>query len=371
LLFWERHIKTWAKGVDRMSLKRTAVLITIGLTLPALTITAQENVITVIAHDSFAYSEAVMQEFEQVSGIRVEVLRLGDAGSLVNQSILSRENPLGDVLFGVDNTFLARALDNDLFVAYESPVLTNLLPSFSNAFEYGYLVTPITYGDVCLNYDVAFFEERELEVPQTLFSLTDPQYAGLLVVQNPATSSPGLAFLLNTISMFGEAGDYTYLDFWQDLVANDVLIVDDWTDAYYGQFSGAGGSEGTRPLVVSYASSPAAEVYFAETELDTAPTAAILADNTCYRQVEYAGILQGTDNLEGAQQLIDFMLSVPFQNDIPLNMFVYPLNENAVIPDVFTQFAPAPEVPAQLGSAMVSDQLEAWIQTWTETILQS
>ncbi|MBL8156398.1 MAG: thiamine ABC transporter substrate-binding protein, partial [Anaerolineae bacterium] len=252
--------------------------------------------ITLVTHDSFNVSEEVLNAFQESNGIRVEILRSGDAGTMVNQAILSIGNPLGDVLFGVDNTFLGRALDADIFTPYESPLLDTVDAAFQVDPEHR--VTPIDYGDVCLNYDVAYFEVAGVGVPSRLEALTQPEYADLLAVQNPATSSPGLAFLLTTIAHFGTEGEYTYLDYWQDLVKNGVYIADDWSDAYYGQFSGSTGSEGSRPLVVSYASSPPAEVFFAETPSDTAPTASIIAEGMCFRQIEFAGILKGTDQPE-------------------------------------------------------------------------
>ncbi|HYO89606.1 MAG TPA: thiamine ABC transporter substrate-binding protein, partial [Candidatus Limnocylindrales bacterium] len=272
-------------------MKRIGQMGIVVLLLLAGSVVAQEPVVTVIAHDSFAVTEDVLAAFEQESGLRVEILRVGDAGLMINQSILTRDNPLGDVLFGVDNTFLTRALDNNLFVAYESPLRVTIGPSFLE--EVDAHVTPIDYGDVCLNYDAAYFAESGLALPETLQDLALPEYRSLLVVQNPATSSPGLAFALATVAEFGEAGDYTYLEFWADLVANDVAISESWSDAYYVQFSGSTGSTGTRPLVVSYASSPAAEVYFAEEPPDTVPTGSIVFPGACFRQVEYAGVLSG------------------------------------------------------------------------------
>ena len=340
------------------------LLLAIGIS-PTL---AQDNTLTVIAHDSFAYSEDVMQAFEEETGITVEVLRLGDAGTMINQSILSRENPLGDVLYGVDNTFLSRALEGDIFLPYESPALESVGEAFIIDPEHH--VTPIDYGDVCLNYDTAYFAENNLAVPESLQDLTNSEYEGLLAVENPATSSPGLAFLLTTIAVFGEEGDYTYLDYWSDLVANDVYISEDWTDAYYGQFSGSTDSQGTRPLVVSYASSPPVEVYFMEEPPEMAPTASIVADDTCFRQIEFAGILQGTDNEEAAQQFIDFLLSREFQEDMPLNMFVYPVNGEAELPQVFTDYSAVPEQPVTLEFAEIETNRERWIQEWTETVLR-
>jgi thiamine transport system substrate-binding protein len=207
-------------------------------------------------------------------------------------------------------------------------------------------------------------------VPQSLAELTNPAYEGLLVVENPASSSPGLAFLMTTIAAFGEEGDYTYLDYWADLLANDVYISDDWSDAYYTQFSGSTDSQGTRPLVVSYASSPPVEVYFLPEPPETAPTNSIVADDTCFRQIEFAGILQGTDNEEAAQQFIDFLLSREFQEDMPLNMFVFPVIPDAELPDVFKDYAAVPEQPVTLDIDEIDANRERWIQEWTETVLR-
>jgi thiamine transport system substrate-binding protein len=333
---------------------------------PAL---AQEAVtLTLVTHDSFAISEDLLAQFETDSGITVEILRSGDAGAMVNQAILTKGNPLGDVLFGVDNTFLSRALNADIFVPYESPALEAVPEEFK--LDSANRVTPVDFGDVCLNYDVSYFDENDLPLPQSLAELADPQYSGLLVVENPATSSPGLAFLLATIAQFGTEGDYTYLNYWEDLVANDVYIADGWTDAYYGQFSGSSGSQGTRPLVVSYASSPPVEVYFMETPPEAAPTGAIVADGTCFRQIEFVGILAGTQNEDAARQLVDFMLSKEFQEDMPLQMFVYPVLPEAELPEIFTQYATIPEEPVLTNIADIDANRETWIQEWTETVLR-
>lgn len=331
---------------------------------------AQEpaSTLTLVTHDSFNASEGVLAAFTEETGITVEILRSGDAGTMLNQSILSKENPLGDVLFGVDNTFLSRALEADLFIPYESPLLANVGEPFQLD-DGEFRVTPVDFGDVCLNYDVAYFEENDLDLPESLRELTQPEYAGLLAVQNPATSSPGLAFLLATIADFGTEGDYTYLDYWLELVANDVYISDDWNDAYHNQFT-ATGNGGSRPLVVSYASSPPAEVYFRDPQPETAPTGSIVADGTCFRQIEFVGILQGTDNLEGAQQWVDFMLGQAFQEDMPLQMFVFPVNAEAQLPEVFAQFAAIPESPVSLPADEIDANREQWIQEWTETVLR-
>lgn len=335
------------------------------LCLPALPGAAQEEIVTLVTHDSFNISEAVLKSFEEETGLKIEILQLGDAGTLTNQAVLSANNPLGDVIFGIDNTFLGRALAGDIFEPYVSPLLEDVPDAFKVDPENR--VTPIDYGDVCLNYDLRYFEENELEVPTHLQDLTSEAYKNLLVVQNPATSSPGLAFLLATIAEFGTDGDYTYLDYWQDLVDNGVLVVEDWSSAYYGEFTLAGGDY---PLVVSYASSPPVEVLFADPPVDEALTGSVIGDGTCFRQIEFAGVLKGANNINGAQKFIDFMLSKEFQEDIPLQMFVFPVNPNAELPELFVEYAQIPDNPAQMTIEEIDAGREQWIEAWTEAVLR-
>jgi len=316
--------------------------------------------LTLVTHDSFDVSEDVLAGFTDETGIEVDIAPAGDAGSTVNQAILTREDPLGDVLFGVDTTFLSRALEADIFVAYESPELTSVPDEY--VLDDQHRVTPIDVGDVCLNYDRAWFEDEGLEVPADLADLTDERYAGLLTVMNPATSSPGLAFLLATVERFGEDG---YLGFWEELRANDVVVTDGWSEAYYSEFSA---HDGDRPLVVSYASSPPAEVFFAESEVDEAPTGVIEA--SCFRQVEFAGILQGTEHEAEAQQLVDFLLSREFQEDVPLTMFVFPVRDDAELPEVFVEHAVLPADPLELDPQTIGEGREDWIEAWTRTVLR-
>ncbi|MCK4316973.1 MAG: thiamine ABC transporter substrate-binding protein, partial [Anaerolineae bacterium] len=229
---------------------------------------------------------------------------------------------------------------------------------------------PVDYGNVCLNYDKAWFDAQDMTPPANLEDLVKPEYGGLTVVENPATSSPGLAFLLATVGHFGETGDYTYLDYWADLRDNDVLVVEGWEDAYWGQFTYGSGGEGDRPIVVSYASSPPVEVYFAEEPFEEAPTAAVVSDGSCFRQIEFVGILKDAQNRDLAEAWVDFMLGTTFQEDIPLHMFMFPANQNATLPDVFANFAVIPDHPAEVDYAAIEANREAWIEAWTEVVLR-
>jgi thiamine transport system substrate-binding protein len=260
-------------------------------------------------------------------------------------------------------TLLSRALEAGILEPHESLILAEIPDHLELDDQHRAL--PVDYGDVCLNYDKDWFAKLSLTPPASLEDLVKPEYMGLTVVENAATSSPGLAFLLATIARFGEEH---YLDYWQMLRDNDVLVVDGWEEAYWGQFSAA--SDGDRPIVVSYASSPPAEVYFAEEPMDEAPTGVVLADDACFRQIEFIGILKGTQQRALAEKLIDFMLSKRFQEDIPLQMFVFPANTTAALPEVFVRYAKIPESPAYISPEAIESNREAWIEAWTETVLQ-
>ena len=322
--------------------------------------------ITLVTYDSFPESDTSLNEalaaFTEDTGIAVEIVVAGDTGTMVSKAVLTAGNPEGDVMFGVDNTFLSRVVEEDVFEPYEAEGLDAIPDELRGLVPDGE-ATPIDFGDVCVNYDIAWFEEHGLEPPADLAALTDPAYADLLVVQNPATSSPGLAFVLATIAELGEDG---WTDYWERLRDNGVEVVDGWTEAYYERFSGA--SDGPRPLVVSYGTSPPAEVVFADPPIESATTGVV--DATCFRQVEFAGVLRGTDHGDEARQLVDFLVAERFQTELPLNLFVYPANAEVALPTVFTENATLPADPATIDPATIAANREAWIAEWTDTVVR-
>ena len=314
--------------------------------------------VTLLTHDSFYVSPETFEAFTASTGVVVEQLASGDAGALVAQACLTAGEPLGDVLFGIDNTFLQRGLDCGLFEPYTSSGLAAVPDHFELDPEHR--VTPVDFGDVCLNYWVDAFDGSP-PPPASLDDLTEEAYAGMLVVQSPETSSPGLAFLLATISRYGDGWE----DYWAALRDNGVSVTAGWEDAYYGEFAAGGGD---RPIVVSYASSPPAEVIFADPPVDEPPTGVVTA--SCYRQIEFAGVLAGAGNPGGARALIDFMLTETFQNDVPLNMFVFPVIESATLPPEFVAHAEIAADPFMVDPAEIEAQRNAWTDRWVEIVLR-
>jgi thiamine transport system substrate-binding protein len=336
---------------------------------PAGATPAGADTITLVAYDSFPEADTSLNDalasFTEQTGVDVEILLAGDTGTMLSKASLTAGNPEGDVMWGIDNTLLSRAIDDGVFEPYLVAGIADgsiPIPEEFTALVPGNEATPVDYGDVCVNYDIGWFAERELDPPSTLADLVDPAYAGMLVVQNPATSSPGLAFLLATIHEYGLEG---WQDYWSALGANGVEVVEGWTEAYYGRFSWAGG--GPTPMVVSYGSSPPAEVIFADPARDDAPTAVI--EDTCFRQVEFAGVLRGTESPDAARSLVDFLIGEEFQREVPLNLFVYPSNAGVDLPQEFVDFAVIPDGPRTIDPAVIAANRSTWIDEWTELVL--
>ena len=319
--------------------------------------TPAPTTVTLLTHDSFVVSESLLADFTKETGLTLEIITAGDAGAMVAGAVLAAGSPTADVLFGVDNTLVSRALSTGVFEPYSPSDLGALEPALATDTADG-LVTPVDYGDVCVNVDDSFFEENDVPPPTTLDDLIAPAYRDLLVVEDPGTSSPGLAFLLATIARYGD----DWKDYWTSLRENGVKVAGSWTDAYTGDFT-AGGGSGDRPLVVSYATSPPAEIVYAADPKPTEPSTSVMTDG-CYRQVEYAGVLAGAANPAGARAVVDWLISTPVQRDVPLSMFVFPARAGIALPDVFTQFAATVTRPLQLDSPTVADNLPAWLADW-------
>lgn len=312
--------------------------------------------ITLATHDSFSLSDGVLDAFSDETGITVEQVAVGDAGQLVSQSILTKDTPTADVLFGIDNAFLCRGLEAGLFSPYESAALADVDDELE--LDPFHRVTPVDFGDVCVNY---WASELPGDAPASLDDLIDPANADHFVTMNPESSSPGFAFLLATIAKYGEDG---WEEYWQALVDNGLSITAGWNDAYYGEFTAGGGE---RSMVTSYASSPPAEFLFADPPVEAPPTG-VLADS-CFRQIEFAGVLAGTEHPEAAARLIDFMLGNSFQQDVPLNMFVYPANNTAELPEAFVEFGPLVDDALTIDPAVIETNRDDWTERWNSIVL--
>ena len=293
----------------------------------------------------------VVTGFEDESGCTLTHSPAGDGGELASKLAVTQGDPIGDVAFGIDNTFAGAALDEGVFAPYDAELPTGadqyLLPSDDDG-----VLTPIDNASVCVNVDTAWFSDQGIEPPASLDDLVDPAYRDLFVTPAATTSTPGLAFLLATI---GEYGD-EWTSYWEDLLANGAKVVKGWEDAYYVDFSYSGGD---RPIVLSYDTSPAYTVKKGESS-----TAALL--DTCFRQVEYAGVLAGSDNPQGAAELVDFMTSSTFQEALPDAMYVFPVDDEVSLPPLWEKWAEPAPAPIDVPPADIAENRDEWLREWSD-----
>ena len=312
--------------------------------------------VTIATHGSWAMSDEVMAAFKDKTGITVKIQPHGDAGELTNKLVLTKDNPLADGVFGIDNTFATRAVDEGVLASYTPDEMPESAHAFMLEGDAGEALTPIDFGDVCINVDDTWFAEKKIAPPTTFDDLTESAYKDLLVVPGATSSSPGLAFLIATIGTYGDG----WKDYWEKLVDNGVKVDAGWEDAYTVDFT-AGGGNGDRPIVLSYSSSPP----FTVPEGGDKPTTSALLD-TCFRQVEYAGVLEGADNPKGAQEFIDFMLGTEFQTALPDNMYVYPVDTSVALPDGWKEWAPTSPDPVEVPADEITENRADWLRDWRD-----
>ena len=282
--------------------------------------------LTVVVHDSVVISDAQLAEFKNETGVTVKLVKAGDAGAMTNKLILTKNQPIGDLFYGIDNTFIGAAEAAGIVGEYSA----------------------IDFGDVCFNYDKNWFSTHEQAAPETIDDLIKPEFQGLTVVENPSTSSTGLAFLLATVGKFGAD---KWKNYWEALKANDVRVDSGWEEAYNVNFSGSAG-KGNYPIVLSYSSSPAFE------------TATASIDDGCFRQTEFAGLIKGGAQTEAAKKFINFLLSDSFQKTIPDTMYMYPVNTKITLPEAWATNAPAATNAISVPAAEINANRSSWLKAW-------
>ncbi len=310
--------------------------------------------VVLVTHESFVLSDDLVAQFEEESGYTLTVRAAGDAGALTNKLVLTKGNPLGDVAFGVDNTFASRALDEGVFTPYDA-TLPDGAEQYRLAGDDERALTPVDNASVCVNIDDTWFAEQDVAPPTSLEDLTKPAYRDLFVASGAATSSPGMAFLLATIAAYGE----DWPAYWERLMDNGTKLTDGWSDAYQVDFT-QGGGKGDRPIVLSYDSSPA----FTIAKDGSSTTSALL--DTCFRQVEYAGVLEGADNPDGAEALVDFLLSSEVQAALPESMYVFPVDDSVELPQEWAEFAQQPTEPLEVDPAEIAANRDDWLREWSD-----
>ena len=322
---------------------------------------AAQETLTVLTYDSFAVSADLVEAFEAENNVKLQFIEAGAGGEVIARAVLTKDEPIADVIIGFDFSQFGKVFSNDILEAYASPELENIPESYRLDPENRAL--PFNFGEICINYDKKYFADHDLAVPSSLDDLIEPEYKGLLVTQDPGASNTGIGFLIATIEKYGEDG---FVDYWNKLIENGLVIGSSWSSTYYTNFSGAS-STGEQPMVVSYTTSPAAEFIYSET--GDAPTNSLTADGMCYRSIEFCGILKNSKNTALAEKFIDTFLGKTWQEDLPMQMFVYPVNEQAELPEEFELYGKPAENPVMPDPELVSEKRDEWVRIWSEEVL--
>ena len=331
------------------------------LLLPAFSSTAaaqEAKELRVVVHNSFSLPKPLLAQFEQQAGVKLSIIKGGDAGEMLNKLILTRAHPIADVVFGLDNTLLAKAQAAGVIAPYAGPAQQRAAAaSLSGG------VVAVDYGFVTINYDKTAFAKSGLALPKSLADLTLPAYRDLLVVQNPATSSLGHAFLIATVSSMGEEAAF---DWWAKMRANGVKVAKGWSEAYYTEFSKNGG---TRPLVVSYSTSPAAEVFYSKEKITESPTGNLFLKGGVFRQIEGVALIKGGAQTESAGRFVEFLRSLAVQEALQTTMWMFPAESGVARPDVMRHAAETTVFEAPR-SETIANKGPDWVSRWTKVVLK-
>lgn len=331
------------------------------LTVLIFNVCSAQDTLTVLTYDSFAVSSDLVAAFEEANNVKLQFIEAGSGGEIIARAVLTKDDPVADVIIGFDYSQFGKVFSNDILESYESPELNNISEIYKLDPENRAL--PFNFGEICINYDKQYFAENDIEIPTSLDDLLKPEYNGLLVTQDPSASNTGIGFLITTIAKYGEDG---FVDYWNALIENGLVIGNSWSSTYYTNFSAASGN-GEQPMVVSYTTSPAAEFIYSET--GDAPTDSLTSDGMCYRSIEFCGILKNTKNRELAEKFIDTFIGKEWQEDLPMQMFVYPVNGQAQLPEEFELYGKPAENPVMMDPEEVSSKHDGWIRTWSEEVL--
>lgn len=311
--------------------------------------------IRLITYNSFNLPKKLIQQFEKNNNTTIKIIKAGDNNTLINRLILTKDHPIADVVYGINNNNIYKIIDNNL-IQNNQPILNNDI--FINLKN----ISVINYGFIALNYDKEWFTTHKLPLPKNLYDLALPQYKDLLVVENPNTSAVGMAFLLANIAGIGEKNTFNW---WLKMRQNGIKITKDWSEAYYKEFTLNGGHY---PIMVGYTSSPAAEIFYSKNKLVTPNINNLFLQGAVYEQVEGAAILNQTKQPQLAKKLIQFLQSVDVQNSLVTTMWVYPANKKVLLPKIM-QYATLPKMHWAPNPQRIQKYQQNWLERWNQIVL--
>ena len=302
--------------------------------------------LTIYTYDSFVSEwgpgPSIEKIFEEKHNADVEFVAVDSAATLLNKVILEGDSSKADIVLGLDMNLFDLAEQSELFTTHNINDINNLinlpLKWESNKF------VPYNYG-----YFSFVYNEANLATPPKSMDELINSTNARIVIQDPRTSTPGLGLLTWMKALYGDkAGDE-----WKKLNKKIISVTKGWTDAYYNFFMA-----GEADMVLSYTTSPAAHIMFEERYDILATT----FEEGNYITIEFAGILNNSQNKDLANKFLNFMLSKEFQSVIPSTNIMYPVTNIKDLPEAFDKL----DVPnfIQMDPKEINKNKEKWIDEW-------
>lgn len=329
-----------------------------------------DGTLKILTYDIFqGYSNELIEQFVNQTGIQVEVIRTDDAGGILDQMMLTQMAPQADLMLGLDNTYLPTALENCLLIEHNATP-ENLTQS-SRDFYDGEMALPFDEGDVCLNYDEDALLASNISVPTSLWDLTEPEWNGKLAIPSPITSSPGRAFLVATYDYFtdetnAEQGNMS--TWWKAIADNGAIFTSGWTESYTTYYTGGYGEYtegyiGGAYMTVSYCHSPGVEAFFAENY--THSTSLVLPKSS-FHQVEYTGVIHGAAEVDAARLFIQYITSPEVNINMPIYNSMYSVIEGNDLPETngYLYHSDVVNSTSTITNEIIEQYMDEWLIEW-------
>ncbi|OLS24440.1 MAG: Thiamine-binding periplasmic protein precursor [Candidatus Heimdallarchaeota archaeon LC_2] len=328
---------------------------------------------SLLADPGFEFDRA----FEKFAGLEngsVKVVYFSDAASVLNRAITEKDSPIADILIGIDNVLVNKARANDILEPYRPIEHLNIISSLVDGLASDYLLTPYDYGVISLWYINERLEGTLDPDNLILTDLIDSTIARQIIVEDPALSSPGLGFLLHTISIFGDAEtgikgvvDGDWRQFWSDLSDEDIRIVPSWGTAIDLLYT----KEEGRPVMVSYTSSPAYSSCLFDDRSTTSVLSHEMGTTWGWRQIEGIGLVKESENKDLGKQFIDWFISNELQSEIYQNQWVYPAIKNITPPSCYDSVIPFDSITPLndfIPQSILAENLDSWLDDWEQAV---
>ncbi|MBJ23765.1 MAG: hypothetical protein CMB64_03760 [Euryarchaeota archaeon] len=364
------------KKIINLVKKRTnesiVILLLLTMSFSGCVSESNETELVIATYDVYALTDEMIGDFENQTGITVSMIKLDDAGSVLDYLIQNKGTETIDLAIGLDNTYLQTAIKQGVLTEHLANNLDNISQDALAPYN-GPFAVPFDMGHVCLNYDSSIVDGQNMTVPTSLWNLTEEEWRGKVAIPSPITSSPGRAFMLATLDYFNSLGESTseFEEWWSAMEENDVIITSGWSEAYETHYTGGygeyeAGYVGDAHITVSYCHSPGVESWY---NGNWTKSAALNLPKTSFFQVEYISSVMGGDQQSSAL-FIEFLLSEDINSNMPVQNSMYSVLEGFDLPEEngYLFHSIIPNEPSEISMIEIEENMESWLLLWNKAM---